>query len=123
MATWDDVRRLALKLPEAEESTSWHQPCFKVAGKTFLNLSPSQPGALVVRVELEEKPLMIASRPDVYWETPHYAKYPALLVRLEAIDEDELRERVLDSWLWVAPKRLVKQFDASSLDTNSFNSE
>jgi hypothetical protein len=117
MATWDDVRRLALELPETVESTSWHQPCFKVAGKTFLNLSPSQPGALVVRVEVEEKPLMIASRPDLYWETPHYANYPALLVRLDAIDEAELRERVIDSWLWKAPKRLVKQLQTSSSDS------
>jgi hypothetical protein len=107
MATWEDVRRLALELPEVEESTSYRQPCFKVRGKTFVCMSASQPGALVVWAELDEKPLLIESRPDLYYETPHYAGYPALLARLERIDDDELRERLIDGWLMKAPKRLV----------------
>ena len=116
MATWDDVRRLALELPDTEESTSYRQPCFKVAGKTFVNMSPHEQGALVVRAEVDEKPLLIELRPDVYYETPHYAGYPALLVRLEAIDEDELRERLIDSWLLKAPKRLLDSLDASAFE-------
>ena len=111
MATWDDIRRLALELPGTEEGTSYRQPCFKVAGKTFVNMSPHEQDALVVRAELDEKPLLLESRPDVYYETPHYAGYPALLVRLEAADEDELRERLIDSWLLVAPKRLLATLD------------
>jgi hypothetical protein len=107
MATWDDVRRLALELPEAEESTSWQQPCFKVAGKTFVTMSPHEEGALVVWTELDEKPLLIDLRPDLYYETPHYAGYPAMLVRLDAIDANELRERLIDAWLLKAPKRLL----------------
>jgi hypothetical protein len=117
VATWEDVRRLALELPEAEESTSYGQPCFKVAGKLFLNMSPHEHGALVVRAEIDEKPLLIESRPDVYYETPHYKGYPALLVRLEAIDADELRERLIDSWLMRAPKRLLDRLDANASDS------
>jgi hypothetical protein len=112
VASWDDVRRLAQELPETEESTSYRRPCMKVAGKTFLNLSPHERGALVVRAEIDEKPLLLASRPDVYYETPHYRGFAGFLVRLEAIDEDELRERVIDSWLLVAPERLVAAYDA-----------
>jgi hypothetical protein len=112
VATWDDVRRLALELPETAESTSYRQPCMKVAGKTFLNLSPHEPGALVVRAEIDEKPPLMASRPDLYYETPHYRGFGGFLVRLEAIDEDELRERVIDSWLLVAPERLIATYDA-----------
>jgi hypothetical protein len=118
MPTWEDVRRVALELPEAEESTSWRQPCFRVDGRPFVNMSP-HPGerdALVIRVELEEKQLMLGSRPGVYWESPHYG-YGAVLVRLEEIAEDELRERVLESWLMVAPKRLVLQLETSASDS------
>ena len=114
MATWDDVRRLALELPEVEEATGWGQPCFKVAGRTFVNMSPHERGALVVRADPAEKPFLIESRPDVYFDTRHYAGYPALLVRLEAIEEDELRERLIDAWLIKAPKRLVDSVDAST---------
>jgi hypothetical protein len=117
VATWDDVRRLALELPETEESTSWRQPCFKVAGRTFLNMSGHEDGALVVRAELDEKPLLIDLRPDVYFETPHYAGYPALLVRLDEIEVDELRERVIDAWLLKAPKRLVDSVDKSAFES------
>jgi len=117
VATWDDVRRLALELPETEESTSYRQPCMKVAGKTFLNMSPHEHGALVVRVDYDEKPLLLASRPEVYYETPHYRGFSGLLVRLGAIDEDELRERVIDSWLLVAPRRLVWKVDARADQT------
>src|SRR5213593_403879 len=110
MATWDDVRRLALELPEVEESTSYREPCFKVAGKTFVAMSPHEECALVVWAELDEKPLLIDLRPDLYHETPHYVGCPALLVRLEAVDPDELRERLVDSWLLKAPKRLLNAF-------------
>ena len=118
MATWDDVRRLGVELPEVEESTAWGERCLKVRGKTFVNMSPHERGALVVRAEVDEKALLIELRPDVYFETPHYAGYPALLVRLEAIDEDELRERVIDSWLLKAPKRLVASIDPSALGSS-----
>ncbi len=111
MATWETVRRLALELPEVEESTSHGQPCLKVAGKAFANMSSHEPGALVVRADLDEKPLLIDARPDLYNDTPHYAGYPALLVRLMALDEGELRERLLDGWLIRAPRRLVAQRD------------
>jgi hypothetical protein len=119
VATWDDVRRLALELPETEESTAYGERCIKVAGKTFVNLSPHEEGALVVRAEHEEKPLLLAARPDVYWQTPHYEGYRTLLVRLEAIDEDELRDRLLESWLMYAPRRLVRQLETSASESAS----
>jgi hypothetical protein len=116
MATWETVRRLASALPATEESTSYRQPCFRVAGKAFVNMSPHERGALVVRAEVDEKPLLIESRPDLYYETRHYAGYPALLVRLDAIEDDELRERVIDSWLMVAPRRLVDALQGDARD-------
>ena len=108
MATWDDVRAAARRLPETEEGTSWRQPALRVRGKWFAGLSPHEPGGLVLRCDADERALMLESRPDLYWLTPHYegsAGY--VLVRLEAIGRGELAERLEDAWALAAPKRLL----------------
>ena len=112
MADWETVREIARALPSAEESTTYGQPAFKVGGKLFAWLSPDRhaEGALALRIDLEEKPLAIASRPDVFFETAHYEGQPILLVRLERIDRTELEERIEESWLLRAPKRLVTAY-------------
>ena len=104
---WDEVRELACALPEVEEGTSYRQPALRVAGRWFAVMSPHEKGALVLRCDPAERPLMLASRSDVFWVTPHYEPHPLVLVRLEAIDADELRERLVDSWLLAAPERLA----------------
>ena len=54
--------------------------------------------------------MMLEARPDLYFQTPHYEGYPGVLVHLDAIDLDELRERIEDAWLIQAPKRLAKDY-------------
>ncbi len=107
MATWDDVRKLALALPEAEESTTYRKPAFKVAGKNFAWESPHVRGALALNCDTGELPLMIEARPEMFFTTPHYDGYPIVLVRLKAADTDELAERIEESWLLAAPKSLA----------------
>ena len=109
MATWDDVRELALALPEVEESTSYRQPCFKVRGKWFTGMSPSEDGALVLRCDPEEKELILESSPDVFYVTPHYSGWAGVLARLDAIDRAELAIRLEDAWLLSAPKKLADE--------------
>ena len=58
--------------------------------------------------------MMLEARPDLYFQTPHYEGYPAVLVHLDAIDVDELRERIEDAWLIQAPKTLAKAYLAAS---------
>jgi hypothetical protein len=110
MITWDRVRELALELPEVEEVTSWGQPCFRVRGKQLAGRSGREDGAIWVKCDRDERPMLIESQPDVYYLTPHYEAAPGyLLVRLAAAEEDDVRERLLDAWLLVAPKRLAAQ--------------
>jgi hypothetical protein len=111
MADWETVREIARRLPEGEEYTSLGQPAFRVRGKLFAWLSPKREslGVLVVRVDPDEKRLLLESNPDTYYVTPHYEDYPCVLVRLERIGRDELRERIEDAWLSRAPKRLAAQ--------------
>ena len=109
MVSWDDVRELALALPEVEEGTSWGRPSFAVRGKTFAGLSRHE-GAMWARCDREERPLIVDSNPEVYRLTPHFEASPAhLLVWLEHADEDDVRERLIDAWLLKAPKRLAAQ--------------
>jgi hypothetical protein len=105
VAGWDDVLRIGLALPDVEESTSYRQPCLKVRGRTFVNMSPHEPGALVVHVPLEEQPLRIAARPDVYFVTPHYEGYGCVLLRLDTVDEDELAGAIEDAWDYGTTRR------------------
>ena len=103
MATWDDVARIASALPDAEETTSYGSPCFKVNGRPFVNVGHEQ-GAFVTRAPAEEVELLIRANPDVYFVTPHYANWEAVLVRLDAVSEEELAGRIEDSWEFMASK-------------------
>lgn len=62
---------------------------------------------------LEDKEGLIASAPTTFFTTPHYNGQPIVLVRLEALELDELVELVTDSWLLRAPRRLVNEHDSN----------
>ncbi|HXR12801.1 MAG TPA: MmcQ/YjbR family DNA-binding protein [Gaiellaceae bacterium] len=111
MISWQDVVELARDLPEIEESTSYGRPALKVRGKFVVALR-SDPDALVVRCDLDEKPFLLEARPDVLFETPHYHGWGYVLVKLDAT-RDDVREFLTDSWLLAAPKRLA---DSLSLE-------
>jgi hypothetical protein len=101
---WDDVCRIARSLPDAEETTTYGRPCFKVNGRPFVNTGRVA-GAIVTRAPDEERDLLIAARPDAYFVTPHYAGWEAVLVRLDAVDEDELAGRIEDSYAFMQTKK------------------
>jgi hypothetical protein len=107
--TWERVAELALELPEVEASSSWDRPSFKVRGRTFAGASRHE-GAMFARCDRDERPLLVASNPELYRLTPHFEASSAfLLVWLEHAEEDDVRERLLDAWLIQAPKRLAAQ--------------
>jgi hypothetical protein len=62
---------------------------------------------LVVMIDLADRALLVESRPDVYFVTPHYEGYPAVLVRLPAAGREELGELLAAAWRYVAPPKLV----------------
>ena len=111
MATEDDARRIALSLPATTERPSYGTPGFRVKDKLFARIH-DLPDTLVVWVSgMDEKEALLASSPDTYFETPHYDGYPMVLVRLPAIEIDELTEVLTDSWRARAPRRLLAEFD------------
>ena len=108
MIDWDRLVALAGELPEFEESTSYGRPALKVRGKFFASLR-TNPDAIVVRCDLEEKELLLEARSDILFETPHYHGWAYVLVKVDA-PLDDVREFLFDSWLLAAPKRLAAQF-------------
>lgn len=110
MADWKTVRKIASAFPEVEESTDGRS-AWRVRGKLFAwQARERDGGGLAVRVDRDEKPLILDSNPEVYFSSPHYHGYPAVQIRLELIDREELRERIEDAWLIQAPKRLAAEF-------------
>lgn len=111
MATVDDVRRIALSLPETIEKSSYNTPGFRVKDKLFLRVRDEAEGGLVVFVtDLEDKEALLAGDSDKFFTTPHYDGHPIVLVNLPAIGVDELRELIMDSWRVKAPKAVLKKY-------------
>jgi hypothetical protein len=117
MPTQDDVRRIALSLPETREDP--HAFRFFVDGKQFCwswmeRLEPKRArvpnrDVIAVRVAGEmDKQVLLDLDPSVFFTEPHYDGYPAVLVRLRAIDVELLREILTRAWRTRAPKRLLK---------------
>jgi hypothetical protein len=115
MASQADVRRIALSLPEATEDGGF---AFSVAGKAFAwvwmeRVQPKKPRVpnpevMAVRVANElEKQALLSLDTDVFFTEPHYDGYPAVLVRLPAIEVGLLEKVLTDAWLCRAPKKLA----------------
>ena len=112
MATWDDVVEIGTRFPGVEVGTSYGTPSMKVRTK-FLCRLRANPDALVVRtIDLADAEALLKGQPDVFFITPHYENYPAVLVRLDVIDPGQLAELIEDAWRLQAPKRVVAAFDA-----------
>jgi hypothetical protein len=110
VADWDAVREIALSFPDVEESPAG-RIAFSVRGKGFAwEARARDGGGLAVRVDRDEKQLFLDANPDVYFTSPHYRGYPAIQIRLELIEPDELRERLEDAWLIQAPKGVAADY-------------
>ncbi len=106
-ATGDDVRALALALPEVSEHFAWGMPIFKVAGRLFLTL-PEEETSMAVRCPILDRDELVAAEPDKFWIAAHEANNAWVRVRLAALDDrDELAAIVTDSWRQAAPRALV----------------
>ena len=100
--TFDDVREIALSLPDVEETTAYGMPAFRAGKKRFagrpIQRSDVEPNSLGVYMSFAEREQRMASRPDLYYLTEHFAPYPAVLVRLANVQWDELHELLATAW-------------------------
>ena len=121
-----DLDALALALPEVTREEDEGRPSYSVAGKVFCWHRRPRPDALDAETgerlddvlvfwveDLEIKDVLVNESPEIYFTTPHWNGYSAVLVRipnLKKLRKAELRDRVEEAWLKRAPKKLAKEW-------------
>jgi hypothetical protein len=103
---WEDVKRIALSLPDVEEGMSWGKPAFKLNRRSFVHPSREDDAIYLPLADTDAR-LLISARPDVYFLTPHYEGHGVLL-RLDAADENELAGALEDAYEYARAKGPVK---------------
>jgi hypothetical protein len=128
VAGWDDVARVALALPGAEERLRHGVRQWRVHERLFVWERPLRPrevhelGArapqgpiLAARVEHSgAREALLAEDPGIYFTTSHFTRSPVVLARLQPLSPAALEELVVEAWLLRAPARLVREFSAGS---------
>jgi hypothetical protein len=120
MADADDVRRVALGLPDVEEIDSDGFD-FRVGGKGFVWSYPERlPGQRrVIRTDIAvlyvgdeaEKQALLLGEPEVFFTAPGYDGWPLVMLRLAQVDVERLTELVTDAWRMRAPRDLAGELD------------
>ena len=124
MATWADVRKIALSLPGTSEEKSrdhaawivnkkffvWERPLRKSDLEALGKRAPKGPILGVRTADLEMKDVLLASDRNVFFTTPHFDGYPAVLVQLQKISTKRLKDVIVEAWLARATKRAVTEF-------------
>ena len=125
VVTYAELEELALTLPETTSTPSYGgAPALRVNKKMFARLrgemadhvdeltgAPYGDVLMVGVADLGEKEALLAADGDAYFTIAHYDGYPAVLVRLDRADLEELRELLLDAWRRAAPKRAIKTLE------------
>lgn len=130
MAGWEDVRRIALALPETTEQSSgegtlqwrvkgkgfaWERPLRRADLEALGEAAPDGPILAAWVPDLGAKDALLAEGSGVYFTTPHFDGYRAILVRLDRATDADLEELLVEAWLVRAPKRLAREYlDAST---------
>ena len=124
MATWNDVARILDTLPLTAERSphdwrvgkklvAWERPLRKSDRDALAQIGWEPPDGDILSVRVSDEGVkfaLIADEPGVYFTTPHFDGYPAVLVKLAEIQVLELEELITEAWLTQAPKRLVQEF-------------
>jgi hypothetical protein len=128
VATWDDVARIVGELALTSEPSrhdwrvgkkllAWERPLRPSEREALARNGPEPPTGDILGVRVSDEGIkfaLIADEPDVFFTTPHFDGYPAVLVKLDEISARALEELITEGWLTQAPKKLVQEFLAES---------
>ena len=96
--TWDQVVAFALTLPDTYMESFYNDLCPKVNKKAFVSQSHEADTSFHVPSPHEEKAVLLETDPDTFWQTPHYEKWPGLLVRYGSSDPERIMTVITRSW-------------------------
>ncbi len=129
MQTLGDAARIARSLPDVTDGArygnltwfvhgkafAWQRPFSKADLKRFGAVTPPAGDILAVNVDdLDDKEAVLEANPDgAFFTIPHFDGYPAVLIQLEAVGEDALREAIVDGWLAAAPPKVAEAYLAA----------
>jgi hypothetical protein len=112
MITADELRRVLLALPEAEERETWGHPTFRVRDKMFAAL-PDDGRQASVKATRQEQAALVAAAPETFGVPAYVGRHGWVSIRLATVDPTELGELVVEAWRQTAPGRLVAAYDAA----------
>lgn len=97
MRDWDDAVAFARTLPDVMVEKWWGTPCPKINGKGLMSPGREQ-GSFALMVTAPEKEILFETDPDTFWQTPHYANYPMLLVRYGTPSRERVALYIQRAW-------------------------
>jgi len=125
MATIEDAARLALAMPQVTEGLrfrhrtwyvartgfAWERPLSKADIKRFAPAKPpAGPILALATADMAEREAILATSSPAFFTIAHFRDYPAFLIALDAVGDDELREAIRDAWLAGAPEPLARAY-------------
>ncbi len=111
--TGDDLRRIALGLPDTTEKVTWDVDITsRVRDKIFAIMGPDG-GSASIKASLEAQQALVASDPETFGVSAYTGRFGWTTVNLDRVDAEELKELVEEAWRRTAPKKLVAAFDAT----------
>ncbi|WP_267549905.1 MmcQ/YjbR family DNA-binding protein [Rhizobium rhizogenes] len=110
-AIFERLQQLAAQanLPCAEHGTHYGLPALKVGGKAFVTVKNNE--TIVLAIPIDRKEQLMEMAPEIYFQTDHYIGWPSLPLRITAIGDEELQQRLIEAWRYRAPKKLQAAFN------------
>ncbi|MBS0360678.1 MAG: MmcQ/YjbR family DNA-binding protein [Proteobacteria bacterium] len=110
--TREEMEAIVMAFPGVERGMSYGSPAFKVNGKFFTRLRKEDASLVVMEVGFDEREMLMEAEPATFHFTAHYKDYPCVLARIESLHPGSLQAFLERRWRKVAPKKLVKEWEA-----------
>ncbi|WP_441246244.1 MmcQ/YjbR family DNA-binding protein [Kitasatospora sp. McL0602] len=114
MVTFNQFLAMGLALPRTTERLTWETQVTLRLGEKIFAMGDPDSGSVCVKASKEDQTELIAAEPEIYSVAPYVGRHGWVLVRLAAVDPAELRDLLTDGWRSIAPKKLLREYEAAS---------
>ena len=103
MLDWETVTAFALTLPDTQAMPHYGEPAIKINSRAFV-MTGREAGSFLLSLDLDTVDMLMATDPDSYWQTPHYAGWPGVLVRYDSADPERIFAMIRAAHAWNAAR-------------------